>query len=275
MRYGIVSDIHGNLAALHASLAFLRETMGVERLVCLGDIVGYNADPDACADVLQASGALSITGNHDLIATGALGFERCAVRPAFALKRTRQAISPATAEALRELPARRVIEGEIAAVHGGVRDVCQYVTSPADVLENDALLRMDIPEARICLFGHTHERRLWEVQNGSVTRRGEVESKDAVEIDLSGASRRYFLNPGSVDAARKKGEYHAEVAILDTTRSRLSFHRVPYDAQTSERRAKEQGYRMGPIEERLHKIARDLSQKRAGVARRLHRLWAP
>ena len=275
MRYGILSDIHGNLQALTAALGFLVDVMGVDRLLCLGDIVGYNADPDACAELLSEVGAECVTGNHDLIATSILGFERCAIRPAFALGRTRLTISDATRAFLRGLPPRLVIEGETALVHGGVRDVCQYVTSASQVLENEAILREEAPGARVCFFGHTHERRLWEVRAGHAERRGEVESKDDIEIDLSAVDARYLVNPGSVDAARKQGDPRAEVAIWDTSRQRLSFHRVPYDAVTSERRAAEQGYRMGTVEERIRRFARRIGQIPDRIARRRDTLRFP
>ncbi len=74
--YGVLGDIHGNKEALAAVLEALHGR-GVEQLLCVGDVVGYNADPDECALLLRAAGALSIAGNHDLIGTGRLGFERC------------------------------------------------------------------------------------------------------------------------------------------------------------------------------------------------------
>ncbi len=74
--YGIVADIHGNLQALEAALARL-DACGIERLLCLGDIVGYNADAKRCASLMRERDALAIAGNHDLIALGRLGFGRC------------------------------------------------------------------------------------------------------------------------------------------------------------------------------------------------------
>jgi predicted phosphodiesterase len=71
--YGVLGDIHGNSEALLAALAAL-ERRGVRHLVCVGDIVGYNADPDECAALLRERRAVSIAGNHDLIGLGRLGF---------------------------------------------------------------------------------------------------------------------------------------------------------------------------------------------------------
>ena len=65
-RYGVLGDIHGNREALEAALAAL-EAVGCERLLCVGDIVGYNADPDECVALVRGRGIQSIAGNHDLI----------------------------------------------------------------------------------------------------------------------------------------------------------------------------------------------------------------
>lgn len=269
-RFGILSDIHGNLEALRSAVRFLFEAQGVDGLVCLGDIVGYNAEPDACVAVLLDVGAVSVSGNHDLVATGALGFERCAIRPAFALRRTREVVSAATVRALRELPPHLVLEDEAVLCHGGFRDVCQYVTRPAHVLENDARLRAEVPNATLCFFGHTHERRLWEIDGGAVTDRTDIHAPDDVEVDLSSAGRRYFINPGSVDAARREGDRRAEVAVFDSHHRKVSFHRVAYDHAAAESSAARGGYRMGPLEERLRGAARSLSRKQAGAFRRLN-----
>lgn len=272
-RYGILSDVHGNLEALHGALQLLLDEHAVDSLVCLGDLVGYGAEPDTCVAVLEDLEVVSVTGNHDLVATGVLGFDRCALRPAFALRRTREVLSAATVEALRELPPRLVLEDEVVLVHGGIRDVCQYVTRPAHVLENDASLRAEVPEATLCFFGHTHERRLWEIDGEAVTDRTDIHAPDDVEVTLKASGRRYFINPGSVDAARKRGDRRAEVAIFDSQRRTVSFHRVAYDHESAERAAAREGYRMGPLEERLRGAARTLARKQAGAFRRLQGWW--
>ena len=97
--YGLLGDLHGNLQALEAVLAAL-DRRGIARIACVGDLVGYNADPDACVALLEARGAACIAGNHDLIATGRLGFERCSNKAMHALARTRTALSPATVRRL-------------------------------------------------------------------------------------------------------------------------------------------------------------------------------
>ncbi|HYY60668.1 MAG TPA: metallophosphoesterase family protein, partial [Burkholderiales bacterium] len=127
--YGVLGDIHGNLEGLRAVLAAL-DARGVRELLCVGDVVGYNADADACAALLRRRGARVILGNHDLIATRRLGFERCSNNARYALARTRRTLGRDTREWLATLPERLLVDGEIALVHGGVRDVQLYMRTP-------------------------------------------------------------------------------------------------------------------------------------------------
>lgn len=265
-RYGILSDIHGNLEALQAALAFLDER-GVERVLCLGDLVGYNADSDACLRALERLPVEAVAGNHDLIASGALGTERCCDKAAFALRRTRRALSEPGRRALLALPRRRVIEGDVVLVHGSVLDVCQYMNGAARVEQNEALLRRLHPGARVCFFGHTHAPRLYDVRGGVASAREPGEET----LLLPGGDRTFFVNPGSVDAARKEGERRAELAIFDSSRRSISFHRVLYDHERSERRAIEGGYRMTRADEGLYTAARALRRGRRLLGEGLRR----
>jgi predicted phosphodiesterase len=265
--YGIVSDIHGNLQALQAALKFLLEEREVDAILCLGDLVGYNAAPDACVELLQRLPVLSVAGNHDLIAVGALDSERAAVRAAFALRRTRKVLSEASRQVLAALPLRRVIEDEILLIHGGLGDVCQYVTTPARVEENHARMLRELPRARICFFGHTHEQKLYEIEKGAA-----VERAPGQEVVLDGPGRTFFVNPGSLDAARKNGDKQAELALFDSSRRTLSFHRLAYDHERSERSAVEQGYRMTPMDERLYRAGRTLLRGKRRALAELRRI---
>jgi predicted phosphodiesterase len=249
--YGVLGDIHGNIEALQAALAAL-DARGVERIACVGDIVGYNADPDACVEALRARGAVAIAGNHDLIGTGRLGFERCSNKAMHSLKRTRRALAPASAAYLAALAPSLVIEDRVVLVHGGVRDVQQYMTQPKHVLENVRYLREDFPGMRLCFFGHTHEQRVFEVIGD------EVRTVPPSFVDLS-PHREYFVNPGSVDAARKHGPKYAEYLVFDTEALTLDFGHVPYDDRRSEARAFAGGYRIARWRDRLYDVQRRLT----------------
>src|SRR5256714_8238783 len=165
--YGVLGDIHGNVEALEAVLAAL-DARGVHRLLSVGDIVGYNADPDACIALLRARGTQVIAGNHDLIGIGRLGFERCSNKARYSLKRTRRRLAAESVAWLHALPASRLVEDAIALVHGGVRDVQLYMTTPQHIRRNAALLREDFPSAQVCFFGHSHNQRLYGVDGDEV-----------------------------------------------------------------------------------------------------------
>lgn len=247
--YGVLGDILGNSEALRAVLDAL-DLRGAQQLLCVGDIVGYNADPDECAALVRSRRAEAIAGNHDLIGTGLLGFERCTTCAAYALKRTRQRLAPETAAWLRQLPASLLVEDRIALVHGGVRDVQQYMATPRHIRQNAAFLREDIPHAQLCFFGHSHAQRIYRVDGAEVT-------------DLSGGARYamkrgplYFVNPGSVDAQRRRGHKLAECALFDSLDWTLEFLSVPYDAASTEAKAAVFGYRTNLLAEGLYTLRR-------------------
>ncbi len=247
--HGLLGDIHGNREALAAALESL-DAGRAETLLCVGDLVGYNADGDECVRMLRERGALCIAGNHDLIGTGLLGFERCSNKAMHSLKRTRHALAPATADYLRALPAHLVIEDRILLTHGGVRDVQQYMTQPRHIAQNAAFLREDFPGARVCFFGHTHEQRVFEVDGSAVS---ELAAADTVRLR---PDRVYFVNPGSVDASRKKGAKLAECALFDSGELTVRFLRAPYDDAATESKAAAQGYRIDIWRDRLYAVQR-------------------
>jgi predicted phosphodiesterase len=249
--YGVLGDIHGNREALAAALDELTDH-GVERVVCVGDIIGYNADADACVELLREREAICITGNHDLIGTGRLGFERCSNKAMHSLKRTRRTLSAGAVEWLCALPSHRVLEEKILLTHGGVRDVQQYMTRPRHFLQNAEYLRRDFPGIRICFFGHTHEQRIFEIQG-----------QNACELDASGhtslrGDRDYFVNPGSVDASRKRAHKLAEFAVFDSDSLGVAFHRAAYDSESTEVKAEAGGFRIERWRDRLYDVQRRL-----------------
>jgi predicted phosphodiesterase len=248
--YGVLGDIHGNREALTATLAAL-ERHRPERLLCVGDFVGYNADPDDCVTLLQERGVIAIAGNHELISTGRLGFERCSNEAMHSLKLTRRQIHPSTAEYLRSLPAALQVEDRVVLVHGGVRDVQQYMTKPHHIEENVRYLRADFPGCRICFYGHMHEQKVFEVrEDGTI---GDLTGEGVVKLR---ADREYFINPGSLDASRKHDHKLAEFSLFDSSALTLEFFRIPYDDVLTEAKASAAGFRIGPWRNRLYTLQR-------------------
>ena len=258
--YGILGDIHGNREALVAALAAL-ESHRVDSVLCVGDIVGYNADPDACVEILRDRATVCIAGNHDLIGTGRLGFERCSNKAMHSLRRTRRTLRPATMEYLQSLPSHHVIEERFVLTHGGVRDVQQYMTRPRHFLENVAYLREDFPGRRICFFGHTHEQRIFEIDGAEVRERDAAGGSARLD-----PAREYFVNPGSVDASRKRAHKLAEYAIFDSSTLSLDFHRVAYDDEATESKAAAGGYRIDRWRDRLYDVQRRILGPRQQTA---------
>jgi predicted phosphodiesterase len=252
MIYGILGDIHGNLEALMATLDAM-ERRRVDRLVCLGDIVGYNADSNACAGIVQSRSIESIAGNHDLISLGRLGFGRCANKAAFALARTRRVLTPDVRDFLATLPPARVYEGRFLLVHGGIGDVQQYVRSSQQIRDNLEPLRRSYPGVQVCFFGHTHEPKVYEVDGESI-----AERPAGACVRLANG-KTYFVNPGSVDASRKRDHQLAEFGVFDSSGLRMEFHRVPYDHLNAEKKATREGYRIDAATDWLYSVRRRIA----------------
>lgn len=269
-RYGVLGDIHGNLEALTAVLAAC-DREGVDQFLCVGDIVGYNADSDACIARLRARGAIAVAGNHDLIAIKRLGTDRCADKAAYALTRTRARLSLASRAYLATLPLRRLVEDRIALIHAGVDDVQQYVRSPALVHTNAQRLREIYPQAQFCFLGHTHAHGVFAAD---VSGARAIASMGTQALP---AGALYFINAGSVDAARKQEHKQAEFAVFDSTQATVAFHAVAYDHETAEAKARAAGYRMGRLAAHAYALRRRVRNRlRRGFAHspRLQRLFA-
>jgi predicted phosphodiesterase len=251
--YGVVADIHGNREALEAALGAL-ERRGAERIVCLGDVVGYNADPDECVALVRSRCSMAIAGNHDLIGLGRLDFRRCSNKAEYSLRRTRRTLSRESIEWLQTLPPHATLEKSVALVHGGVRDVQQYMVTPAHIRENAAYLAEDFPGARLCFFGHSHEQKVYRVESDAVT-------ELPVQHLALEKNPVYFVNPGSIDASRKRSRKLAECALFDSRSWTVEFLRVPYDGAATEAKAAVFGYRINPLTDRLYSLRRRLAAR--------------
>lgn len=253
--YGVLGDLHGNREALESTLGAL-DALGVRQLLCVGDLIGYNADSDACVAMLRERGATCILGNHDLIGTGRLGFERCSNKAMHSLKATRRSLSRATADFIAALPSHAVVEGKVLLTHGGVRDVQQYMTKPHHLVENAAYLAQDFPGIHVCFYGHTHEQRIFAVAGGSgVSEPHGPAIADGGTIALANGVD-LFINPGSVDASRKRESKLAEFAVFDSDAMSIAFHRVPYAHEATEARAARGGFRIDRWRDRLYDVQR-------------------
>jgi len=205
MRYAILSDIHANLEAFRAVLA-RTAALGTDRVVCLGDVVGYHADPNECVDLARSEGIACIMGNHDSAACGIeepSGFNLTARQ---AVYWTREHLTEENRSFLRGLPRVMQIE-DLLLCHGSISDTNQYLLYDSDAQENFSLMEELPGRPRICFFGHTHIKAAYTLAWPVLSR------ELADEMHLSN-DKRYLVNPGSVGQPRD-GDPRAAFLIYD------------------------------------------------------------
>ena len=218
MRYALISDIHANLYALERVLARIDE-LAIDHIVCLGDVVGYNAKPNECADLIQERDIPCICGNHDAVACGLeepWGFNPVALSAALW---TREALTEANNNWLKELPDTRVFD-DFVIVHGSPYDRDFYMFTWEDVLPHmDYLQEVD---RSLCFFGHTHSPGIFAADG--------VYTVDSDSQFVLGNGKAFFINPGSVGQPRD-GDPRAAFGVFDTKAKQYELVRVEYDIQ--------------------------------------------
>jgi diadenosine tetraphosphatase ApaH/serine/threonine PP2A family protein phosphatase len=225
VQVAVVADIHANLPALEAALGAIDATE-VEEIWCLGDVVGYGADPDACAALVRDRCAISLVGNHDLAVLGALDVAAFSEAAAEAVWWTRDHVADATVELLRGLDPSDTRNG-IALSHGSPRDpVWEYVLSTEQA---DACLQAQ-PE-RLGLIGHSHVALFFvRPESGEDGEIRGAQAGDGTLLHLDDGG--WLINPGSVGQPRD-GDPRAAWLELDTDDETARFHRVEYDVEAA------------------------------------------
>ncbi|MFP3904111.1 MAG: metallophosphoesterase family protein [Armatimonadota bacterium] len=224
MRYGIISDVHGNMAALRRVLDYL-DDQGVEKCLCCGDIVGYGAHPNECCDMMRERECLCVMGNHDEAACRPEKDRWFTASARACIEWTRQVLTSENIEFLSELPRMASIE-EIQICHGSLPDPDAYVYDPYT-----AALTFDAMAGRICFFGHTHCTS-WFVQDDSDTLPGRYSNPAGCDIELHSDSR-YMINPGAVGQPRD-GNSQAACAIYSSDEALVSIRRLGYDVEAAQ-----------------------------------------
>jgi predicted phosphodiesterase len=219
MRYAVLSDIHGNLEALRAVLEAVA-ALGADRLLCCGDIVGYNADPKACVAIVRAEGIESVLGNHDAAACGLTRPDRFTARARRAALWTLDRLDDEERGYLRSLPPERGLGG-IFLCHGSVHDTDRYVLTFGDAKDAFRDLAAIPGSPALCFFGHTHVPMAFRMARGKVA----VERRERFPIE---SRSRYLVNPGSVGQPRD-GDPRASFLIYDDEERTATVHRVAYD----------------------------------------------
>jgi predicted phosphodiesterase len=218
MRVAIVSDIHGNRQAFEAVLDAI-ESSDCEEMWCLGDLVGYGADPDACVELARRHAAVCLAGNHDLGVCGAIPLEEFSRGAALAARWTQETITPGTREYLCGLEPQ-LLDEQVGLYHASPRDpVWEYVLSALQ-----AELCFDTQPHRVCLIGHSHVALSFSRHPGSPAT-GQPHREDE-ELDLTEGE--WLINPGSVGQPRD-GDPRAAWLELDLDGWSAAYRRTEYD----------------------------------------------
>jgi diadenosine tetraphosphatase ApaH/serine/threonine PP2A family protein phosphatase len=223
MRIAILSDIHANLEALiqvEAALGHLR----VDRVICLGDVVGYGASPNDCCERVRALASFTLLGNHDAAVSGRMDYAYYYDAARQALDWTVQQLDPDHMIWLRSLPYAHRVD-ELAFSHGSP-------ISPGDfgyvfAVEQARELAAHFARlAAVSFIGHSHLCKAFALGPD-----GEVDELPATRLELDPA-RKYILSVGSVGQPRDY-DNRASFLVYDTQTRAAEYHRVPYDIETA------------------------------------------
>ena len=233
MRLGIISDVHANELALEASLAAL-ERLDVDRLVILGDVVGYGPDPETVTQRISglvSQGAICLMGNHDAAAVGAKASMNDTAAAAIAWTKSR--LSEASRHFLAGLPMTATID-DVLFVHADASHPADwiYVLDAASAMQS--LLAV---KARVTICGHVHRPQVY-----CLTATAKVIAHTPVTntaVPLS-PQRQWLAVAGAVGQPRD-GNPAASFLTYDTAARDLTFHRATYDYEATAQRVRDAG----------------------------------
>ncbi len=215
MKYAIIADIHANLEALEVVLADAKAER-CTHYACLGDVVGYNANPKECLDIVRSMGMPCVKGNHDEYCSVDINLDGFNPQAAEAVQWTRQQLTEEDRQWLRELKYLRLV-ANFTIVHATL-DGPQRWGYVFDKLA--AAASFTYQNTSLCFFGHTHVPVAF-IRDSVV--RGGTYSKFKIE-----PGRKYFINVGSVGQSRD-GVAKATYVVYDLQEGTVDLRRLDYD----------------------------------------------
>lgn len=232
MRIGIISDVHGNLESLNASLLFLKDK--IDSYVVLGDTVGYGPDPEECIEIVKEKAGIVLKGNHEEgIITGDLTAFNDNAR--VSLEWTKKRLSEGSLTFIKNLKEKEEMDN-ILLVHASIsQPLFKYILGEKDVKEEFPLL-----DKQVCFIGHTH------IPAGYKQKR-EGDRIEIIPPDFSGKMEieimpdyRYIINVGSTGQPRD-GFPFACVSIYDTEKGAFTLYRIEYPVEETRKKIIEKG----------------------------------
>ena len=242
MRCAILGDIHGNLQALEAVLADARE-YGCSQFHCLGDVVGYNANPSECLEIVRNLPGACVLGNHDQAAFGEYSLEGFSSSASVSLEWTRGVLNADQKAWLGSLRLQRQIR-KTTLVHATLDSPESWGYVRTDF---EAQLSLACQLTPLCFIGHTHVPKSFGQGVGEMLL---FENVDGVELPRS---PKLLINAGSVGQPRD-GDWRAAYMIHDEESGGLWLRRVEYDVESASRAVLAAGL-PSKLAERLHKGA--------------------
>jgi diadenosine tetraphosphatase ApaH/serine/threonine PP2A family protein phosphatase len=227
MRYAIISDIHSNLEALEAVLKDI-EGQDVDQLLCLGDVVGYGANPNECTQRIRDSVSHIVAGNHDFAAIGKTDISYFNPHAKRAVSWTAKTLNQDHAQYLSQAPYTMIVE-DLLLVHATPSDppAWSYLLSAQMAASEFAAFGEPI-----CLIGHSHQPLAFSTAEDAQSWSGEKLSCDSGE--------QYIINVGSVGQPRD-GDPRACYAIFDLHEHAIQLRRVTYDVREAQRKILQAG----------------------------------
>jgi predicted phosphodiesterase len=227
MKFAIIADIHGNLEAFQVVLDDIQKQKCTHH-ICIGDVVGYNANPKECLDIVRRMEIPCVKGNHDEYCSGEEELEGFNPHAAQAVHWTRKQLTPDDRQWLRDLKYVRMFDS-FTIVHATL-DGPQRWGYVFDKLA--AAASFPYQTTPVCFFGHTHVPVAF-IRDSMV--RGGTYSKFKVE-----PGKKYFVNVGAVGQPRD-GNPKAAYVIYDTAANTIELRRLDYDIATTQKKIRAAG----------------------------------
>jgi len=217
MKILVMSDIHGNINALDA---VLKEAGKVERVWCLGDLVGYGPDPNECIKKIRSlKNCICLMGNHDSAVLGHMDMEAFNRDARLSVEWNQRVIKPENLNFLKHLPEKHV-EGHVTLAHGSPRNpVWEYILDWQVAMNN-----FDYFDTDLCFVGHTHIPVIFQMIEEELGSQLQIISPVG-PVELTGKA---IVNPGSVGQPRDR-DPRAAFALFDTESKIWEPRRIAYN----------------------------------------------
>jgi predicted phosphodiesterase len=235
VRYLILSDIHSNLEGLEACLQATKDQY--EKVICLGDLVGYGPDPNAVITRVREISQIIIRGNHDKACCGLTDAAEFNPLAKIGTDWTRAQLTPEHLEFLRNLPVGPETVDWFTIVHGAPIDEDEYILGPGQALP--ALRQMEV---QAVFFGHTHYQGGFMIApNGRFQSIRCQFKEDAKPIPLKlEQGARYLINPGSAGQPRDS-EWRVGCAVIDAEKREVQYYRTKYNLSETQKKMRAAG----------------------------------